>query len=345
MQRVIQTLSRWYNLESRDLPWRHTNDPYKIWISEVILQQTRVAQGIGYYERFIVAMPNVSALSEASEQEVLKLWQGLGYYSRARNLHASAKQVMDEFHGVFPSNYTDILRLRGVGKYTAAAIASFAFGEKVPAIDGNVKRVGARLFGLYDAIHTSAFEKSLFSLLFDAIQGADPNIFNQAMIEVGATICLPQNPRCEICPLAEVCVAHLQQLQKQIPVVVKKQKPIAKHFYYLCIQQGERWAFASPRSGGIWQGLVEFPMVEGANGGMGLDEILTLAGVVDNFSVLSERTFTHQLTHQTIYATCWYLCLSDDKFVSPVDWQWCNLEEIQRLPLHRLMEKMIKFTL
>ena len=130
MQRVIQTLSRWYNLESRDLPWRHTRDPYKIWISEVILQQTRVAQGIGYYERFIAAMPNVSALSEATEQEVLKLWQGLGYYSRARNLHASSKQVMDEFHGVFPSNYTDILRLRGVGKYTAAAIASFAFGEK-----------------------------------------------------------------------------------------------------------------------------------------------------------------------------------------------------------------------
>ena len=132
----------------------------------MILQQTRVAQGIGYYERFIAAMPNVSALSEASEQEVLKLWQGLGYYSRARNLHASAKQVMDEFHGVFPSTYTDILRLRGVGKYTAAAIASFAFGEKVPAIDGNVKRVGARLFGLYDAIHTSSFEKSLFSLLW-----------------------------------------------------------------------------------------------------------------------------------------------------------------------------------
>lgn len=161
MQRVIQTLSRWYNLESRDLPWRQTKDPYKIWISEVILQQTRVAQGIGYYEQFIHAMPNFYALSCASEQDVLKLWQGLGYYSRARNLHMAAKQVRDEFGGVFPSTYTDILRLRGVGKYTAAAIASFAFGEKVPAIDGNVKRVGSRLFGLRDAIHTSVFEKSL----------------------------------------------------------------------------------------------------------------------------------------------------------------------------------------
>ncbi len=345
MQRVIQTLSRWYNLESRDLPWRQTKDPYKIWISEVILQQTRVAQGIGYYEQFIYAMPNFYALSCASEQDVLKLWQGLGYYSRARNLHMAAKQVRDEFGGVVPSTYTDILRLRGVGKYTAAAIASFAFGEKVPAIDGNVKRVGARLFGLRDAIHTSVFEKSLFALLFDAIQQADANIFNQAMIEVGATICLPQNPRCELCPLAEACIAHLQQLQKQIPVVVKKQKPVAKYFYYLCVKRGDWWAFSLPRNKGIWQGMREFPMMEGDAVGVQLERVLSTMGLVDNFSVLSERTFTHQLTHQTIYATCWYLCLSEDKFVSSVDWQWCDFEEIQRLPLHRLMEKMIKFTL
>lgn len=345
MQRVIQTLSRWYNLESRDLPWRHTRDPYKIWISEVILQQTRVAQGIAYYERFVAAMPNVSDLSEASESEVLKLWQGLGYYSRARNLHFAAKQVMQDFEGVFPSNYTDILKLRGVGKYTAAAIASFAFGEKVPAIDGNVKRVGARFFGLYDAIHTAKFEKNLFALLHDAIQVADANLFNQALIEVGATLCLPQNPKCEICPLAQGCAAHLQHLQKQIPVVVKKQKPIEKHFYYLCLQWGDRWAFASPRSSGIWQGLVEFPMVEHAEAGRDLDFVLGSLGFVDNFSVIDERTFVHQLTHQTIHATCWYLCLSGDNFVSQVDWNWCNWEEIQRLPVHRLMEKMIKFTL
>jgi len=224
MQIVIQTLSRWYNLESRDLPWRRTRDPYRIWISEIILQQTRVAQGLAYYERFVGQLPDIQSLALANEGEVLKLWQGLGYYSRARNLHKAARMVMNELGGVFPSTFQDIQQLPGVGLYTAGAIASFAFGEKVPAIDGNVKRVGARFFGLFEDIQSQAFQKKLFSLLQDAMVFADANEFNQAMIEVGATVCSPTQPQCDICPLADACVARLQQLQKQLPVTRKKAK-------------------------------------------------------------------------------------------------------------------------
>lgn len=344
MQRVIQNLSRWYNLASRDLPWRHTKDPYLIWISEIILQQTRVAQGLGYYRNFVSQLSDIQSLANANEADVLKLWQGLGYYARARNLHTASKQVMEEFAGVFPSTYKDILRLRGVGNYTAAAIASFAFGEKVPAIDGNVKRVGARLFGLSDAIHTAGFQKRLFSLLSDAMQFADANEFNQAMIEVGATVCLPANPKCDVCPLSDACEARLRNLQKQLPVVQKKQKPMDKYFYYVDMVCGERHALLRRPDGGIWSHLHEFPMVEGPDIAMGLSEVLEALGVVENFLVVGDRTFKHQLTHQTIHAKCWYLYIPNNKFVGNAAWQWLNFSDLLSLPMHRLMEKMIKFT-
>jgi A/G-specific adenine glycosylase len=344
MQRVIQTLSRWYNLESRDLPWRQTTDAYCIWISEIILQQTRVVQGVGYYNRFVMELPNIQSLANAEEGEVLKLWQGLGYYSRARNLHYAAKQVMTEFGGVFPSTYKDILRLRGVGNYTAAAIASFAFGEKVPAIDGNVKRVGARFFGLHAPIHTMGFQKELFSMLFELMDGADPNAFNQAMIEVGATLCLPTQPKCDVCPLGEACIARLQNLQKQIPVVAKKQKPKDKYFYYVDIEVGGERVLVRREGEGIWQQLYEFPMIEGDGADWDLETVAKGLGIVENFVVKGEQSFKHQLTHQTIYARCWYLCISSDKFVLNDGWERFNEEEFLLKPIHRLMEKMIKFT-
>lgn len=303
-----------------------------------------MAQGIGYYERFIAELPNIQSLAMADEAQVLKLWQGLGYYSRARNLHASARMVMQDFGGVFPSTYKDILRLRGVGNYTAAAIASFAFGEKVPAIDGNVKRVGARFYGLTDAIHTNSFQKQLFSLLEIAIEGVDPNIFNQAMIEVGATICLPTHPKCDVCPLFDCCEARLRNLQNQIPVVQIKQKPKDKYFYYVDIECGGRHILKQRRGEGIWQNLHEFPMFEGADPNVDLTEVLDALGIVEKFIVKREQSFKHQLTHQTIYARCWYLCISNDKFVLNEAWEWLNEEDFLSKPMHRLMEKMISFT-
>ncbi|MBM3937077.1 MAG: A/G-specific adenine glycosylase [Sphingomonadales bacterium] len=344
MQIVIQTLSRWYNLESRDLPWRRTHDPYCIWVSEIILQQTRVAQGLAYYERFIAQFPNIKSLAAAQEAEVLKLWQGLGYYSRARNLHKAAKMVVDELGGVFPSTFQDIQQLPGVGFYTAAAIASFAFGEKVPAIDGNVKRVGARFFGLTDEIQTQRFLKKLFPLLQDAMAFADANEFNQAMIELGATLCSPTQPKCEICPLASTCIARLQHLQKQLPVVQKKQKPVNKYFYFLDFRCGDYHAIVRRSDTGIWSHLHEFPLYEGDGEHIELSDIMKEWGVVEKIVVEDVKTVKHQLTHQTIHAKCWYLCLPDNKFVQKDGWMWLDKEAILLLPLHRLMEKMIKFT-
>ena len=344
MQIVIQTLLRWYNLESRDLPWRHTTDPYKIWISEIILQQTRVAQGLAYYHRFISELPDIQSLSNAEESQVLKLWQGLGYYSRARNLHKAAKMITTEMGGFFPSTFQDIQRLPGVGKYTAAAIASFAFGESVPAIDGNVSRVGARFFGLFDEIQSVGFQKKLFALLTDAMKGVDPNLFNQAMIELGASLCSPAAPKCGECPLAEACVARLQNFQKRLPVVRKKQMPVEKYFYYIDIRCGHRHAIVQRTGAGIWSNLHEFPLFEGEDNNLELVAVLSHWGIVEKIIVESERIFKHQLTHQTIHAKCWYLCLSSDKFVEVDGWQWLEKEEILSKPLHRLMEKMIRFT-
>ena len=344
MQIVIQTLSRWYNLESRDLPWRRTRDPYCIWVSEIILQQTRVAQGLAYYERFVAQLPDIQALAAADEGEVLKLWQGLGYYSRARNMHKAARMVVDEMGGVFPSTYQDIQRLPGVGLYTAAAIAAFAFGEKVPAIDGNVKRVGARFFGLFEDIQSQGFFKKLFPLLQNGMAFADANEFNQAMIELGASVCSPTQPKCGECPLADACVARLQNLQKQLPVMQKKQKPVDKYFYYVDIRCGDHHAIVRRSDVGIWSHLHEFPLLEGDTADWDLDVVLGRWGIVEKIIVEEERNFKHQLTHQTIHAKCWYLCLPDNKFVQKDGWQWLEKEAILSLPLHRLMEKMIRFT-
>lgn len=343
MKRVLQTLLRWYEIESRFLPWREDRDPYRIWISEIILQQTRVAQGLAYYDRFLTEFPDIVLLAAADEQDVLKLWQGLGYYSRARNLHKAAKMVVAQMQGIFPSTFADIQQLPGVGTYTAAAIASFAFGEKVPAIDGNVKRVGARFYGLFEVIGTGKFTRELFGLLTTDMQSADANVFNQSMIEVGALLCLPLNPKCDVCPLNSACVAHLQHLQKQIPVVAKKQKPVTKHFHYVSIEMGGKIAFRK-RIEGIWQQLYEFPMIEGDAENLGLDWVTDMLGAVDKILVRGQKLFKHQLTHQTIFATCWYFYISEDKFVNDLDWEWHERSKMLQLPIHRLMEKMIKFT-
>lgn len=344
MERVIPTLLKWYKITARNLPWRETNDPYKIWISEIILQQTRVVQGLGYYNRFVLAFPNIHALANASEQEILKSWQGLGYYARARNMHKAAKLILSEHGGVFPNNVEMLLALPGIGNYTASAIASFAYGLPEPAIDGNVKRVGARFFGLYEPIQTSQFYTQLHAVLRVAIVQTNANIFNQAMIEVGALLCLPKQPKCEECPLNSHCVAFLNKLQNQIPVTVQKQKPMEKYRHYLCLHWGDTVAIRMRNESGIYQHLYEFPAVSREDKLDHLDAILALFGIVDNISIISKKTFKHQLTHQTIYATCWYLRISDDKFVSPSDWEWHNKESIANLPIHRLMEKMIKFT-
>jgi A/G-specific adenine glycosylase len=202
---IAKDLMRWYDQNKRDLPWRKTQNPYHVWLSEIILQQTRVEQGREYYLKFVDKFPDILSLSIAEESEILKIWQGLGYYARARNMHFAAKQMVDLHKGNFPNDYLAIKNLRGIGDYTAAAIASFAFKQHYPAIDGNVKRVTARFYGIDLPISSTAFYKLVEKELFQAINTTEPDIFNQAMIELGAILCTPLNPKCEICPIQTEC--------------------------------------------------------------------------------------------------------------------------------------------
>lgn len=255
-------LLHWYEIHHRSLPWRQTSDPYKIWLSEIILQQTRVNQGLPYYERFVENFPTVQHLARAEEREVLRLWQGLGYYSRARNLLSCARTVVSEYQGNFPNNYEELLRLKGVGRYTAAAIASFAFKEAVPVVDGNVMRLLSRYFGLEDDILQSTTWNKFFALAKENMYDPKPDIYNQALMEFGALQCKPASPNCIDCVLKANCFAFKHGLQSKLPVKIKKTKVQHVYLYYMVLQQGENLFLKERKAAGIWKGLYDFPLVE-----------------------------------------------------------------------------------
>ena len=252
----------WYSLNKRDLPWRDTDDPYKIWLSEIILQQTRVNQGLEYYLRFIENYPTVSDLAMASEDEVLKLWQGLGYYSRARNLHYTAKYIMEYYNGIFPSVYDTILSLRGVGVYTAAAIASIAFHFPYAVVDGNVFRVLSRYFGVWHPIDTNDGKKIIVEIASALIDGSDPGLHNQALMEFGALQCVPVNPDCSVCPLQASCYAFINKQIDKLPVKKNKTKIRNRYFNYFVISDGNIVFLRKRTENDIWKNLYEFPMIE-----------------------------------------------------------------------------------
>jgi A/G-specific adenine glycosylase len=252
----------WYKENPRDLPWRGTLDPYKIWLSEIILQQTRVAQGLPYYNAFVENYPTVKDLALAPEEEVLRLWQGLGYYSRARNLHACAKSIWFDQVGEFPKTYNDLLKLKGVGSYTASAIASFAYGEVKAVVDGNVFRVLARYFGIETDIASSRAKKEFEALANQIIPKDQPAEFNQAMMDFGARLCTPKNPDCESCPLKTSCFALIHSIVSELPVKINKIKVRERHFHYYVIRCGEKSVWKKRTSGDIWEGLHDFPQIE-----------------------------------------------------------------------------------
>lgn len=293
----------------RDLPWRGITDPYAIWISEVILQQTRVDQGTPYYHRFLAAFPSVRRLAEATEDEVLKLWEGLGYYSRARNLLAAAKQVIGEFGGEFPASYDALRSLKGVGPYTAAAVGSIAFGLPVACVDGNVMRVLARYHGINEPIDSTSTVKLVASLAQSALDPADSGNHNQAMMELGATVCLPKGAKCGECPLRASCAALRLGLVMIIPFKGKKVKVRERCFNYLAITDGRHTIIQRRPEGDIWQGLYEFPMVE-SNAPMQPDKVLKHLGVEGEVAVTGHfGPIRHVLTHQRIMATCTSICV------------------------------------
>lgn len=300
-----QRLLEWYAVHKRDLPWRNTRNPYFIWLSEIILQQTRVAQGLPYFEKFASNFPNVEELAQATEEDVMRLWQGLGYYSRARNLHACAKEVFENRESKFPETYLELLQLKGVGNYTAAAIASFAFGEAVAVVDGNVFRVLSRVFGITEDTNSSKGKKYFEDFANKIIPLDNPADFNQAIMEFGALQCTPKTPECESCPLKEACFAYQKGLVKSLPVKSKKIKIKERYFQYAHILCGEYTVIKQRGGGDIWQGLFDFPLKE-----LELKEALKLESRFfsgqENFRTLdvtkNPHLFKHILSHQKIFA-------------------------------------------
>ena len=255
----------WYRQNKRDLPWRTTRDPYFIWLSEIILQQTRVDQGMNYYLKFTRNYPTIRHLAEASEQEVLNDWQGLGYYSRARNLHQTAKYIHKELNSSFPESYEKIIKLKGIGPYTAAAIASFAFDEGVAAVDGNVYRVLSRIFDIDLPIDSTQGKKAFQELANSLIPTKNPGDFNQGMMEFGAMQCTPVNPKCEHCPFSERCLAKMHNTIAARPVKAKKTAVRNRYFYYFIFRETDRICIQKRTQKDIWQHLFEFPLLETAD--------------------------------------------------------------------------------
>lgn len=255
-------IHKWYNINKRDLPWRSTRDPYLIWLSEVIFQQTRIDQGLKYYNRFAEEFPTVIDLANASEDQVLKLWQGLGYYSRARNLHYTAKYISEHLHGIFPNSHREIIKLKGIGEYTAAAIASISFNQVFPAVDGNVYRVLSRYFGISTPIDSNLGKKEFRQLANELIQGTDPGMHNQAIMEFGALQCTPKNPGCISCPLNEKCIAYINNKVPEFPVKQTKASQRNRFFNYIVLSDSNHYWIRKRTAEDIWKNLYEFPIIE-----------------------------------------------------------------------------------
>lgn len=255
-------LLKWFESHHRPMPWKGVKNPYLIWLSEIILQQTRVEQGLPYFEKFAAKYPTITDLANAPEDEVMKLWQGLGYYSRARNLHFTAKYIADELNGIFPKNYKDILKLKGVGTYTAAAIASFAYDLPYAVLDGNVYRVLARIYGIETPIDTTEGKKKFSELAQNLIAEKQAAHYNQAIMDFGATQCTPQNPNCTSCPFQANCIAFEKKTISKLPIKSKKLKKKTRYFNYLVLNWNEKTWLKKRAEKDIWQNLYEFPMIE-----------------------------------------------------------------------------------
>ena len=299
-------LAEWYQLNKRALPWRDTKNPYRIWLSEIILQQTRVNQGLPYYKKFIQAFPTVFDLARAPEQKVLRLWQGLGYYTRAHNLHKCAKEVVSRYQGKFPESFEELKTLPGIGEYTAAAIASFAFGKRVAVVDGNVSRVLSRIYGVDVPINSPLGKKTFFDLANKLIPDVHPDLHNQGVMEFGALYCTPQNPACDGCIFSASCVANRNSLQALLPVKQRLKKPRRRYFYYFAIQKGKSFLMKKRSEKDIWHGLYDFYLVEKKRTA-NTDKILVEDSLLRKLfrgRKINEVSgvYKHVLTHQVIFS-------------------------------------------
>lgn len=347
----VNLLLEWYEMNKRDLPWRQTRDPYKIWLSEIILQQTRVGQGLNYYQEFLRQFPTIQQLAAAEEDAVLKVWQGLGYYSRARNLHHAAKTVVSEYDGEFPGTYEDIIKLKGVGSYTAAAVASIVFNEPRPVVDGNVMRVVSRWFAITEPVDSVKGRRNIEIALDRLIDKAQPGQFNQAMMEFGATFCKPKKPDCANCIFRENCQALRLGLVEELPR--KKPKREVKnryfnYFFFRIIRNNQGFTILKKRSGNdIWKGLYEFPLIEATAEEMP-DELAAyplIRQIADSGKLLIRKVskpYIHQLTHQRINAKFLEVEIQHKPPHLPDGYREVQLSKIHDYPVSRLVNRYLE---
>jgi len=349
MEVFAKRIIKWYKENRRDLPWRNTKEPYFIWLSEIILQQTRVEQGIDYYYRFIEAFPSITELAEAEEEQVLKLWQGLGYYSRARNLHTTAKNIVENYKGVFPKEHSKILALKGVGQYTAAAIASFSFGQNYPVVDGNVFRVLSRVFEIKTPIDSTSGNKEFYALAGLLMQNVEPDTFNQSIMEFGALQCKPKAPACNKCTLSDICLAYEKNLINELPVKSKSIKKRDRYFNYFIVEHNGALLLKKREEKDIWQSLYDFPLLE--------TDIL-----VDETEVLESKEWRnsfgkqeyiinsvskivkHVLSHQQIHARFWEISTNGPLPRNTKLFKESIIikkHELKKYPIPRLLEKYL----
>lgn len=339
-------ITDWYKKNKRDLPWRNTHDPYAIWLSEVILQQTRVAQGLPYYERFINTFPTIFDLASASDELVLRLWQGLGYYSRARNMHHTAQWIVENLGGNFPETYQSLLALKGIGPYTAAAIASFAFQEAVPVIDGNVYRVLARYTGNTTDIASSSARATFTDIATELLPNNNAAEFNQAIMELGALQCTPKSPNCESCPLKTSCFAFEHTLQGVLPAKSKKTKTRNRFFNYIIFRTPNGFYLKKRGTNDIWEGLYDFYLVETNESctnfdSLGIDWLSKFQDSIEKIDVFSTKK--HVLSHQNIHPTFWFVQLKDTSVEANLgESNFYMLEEILDLPKPILIANVVE---
>ncbi|MEJ6792849.1 MAG: A/G-specific adenine glycosylase [Lacinutrix sp.] len=340
---ITEKLISWYLVNKRDLPWRKTKNPYFIWLSEIILQQTQVAQGLPYYDAFTTKFPTVFDLAKAEESQILKLWQGLGYYSRARNLHASAKYIVEELDGHFPDTYNEIIKLKGIGDYTASAVASICFNETTAVVDGNVYRALSRIYGICTPINTGKGFKEFKALAQELIDKKRPATFNQAIMEFGARQCKPKNPDCNSCPFSGTCIALQQDRISELPVKLKTLKVKIKHFNFIVILSEDGKTILEKREGkGIWQNLYQFPLLETKKP----SKVNEIENQLKDFSILKNKTFSvsiynetpiiHKLSHQHLNTTFW-IVTADSKLQQGV-----FVDKITDFPVPILIANFIK---
>jgi A/G-specific adenine glycosylase len=339
-------ITAWYDVNYRNLPWRQTRDPYKIWLSEVILQQTRVDQGLPYYYKFVDQFPDLQSLAHAKEDVVLRLWQGLGYYNRCRNMLATAKQISVEHNGQFPKTRDDLIKLKGVGPYTSAAIASFANDEPVVVVDGNVYRLLSRYLGLYENVSAPGAYKVFEEQAIKLLEGKQSSAFNQAMMELGGQVCKPRNPECSNCPVSMDCYAFNQHKTDELPVKAKKKKASLELIDYFVIEKGEYLLMKQRPYSGIWPRLFDFPERDTFYENLkkvGNEFYLTHAGSLIPFAKWS-RVFKHLLTHRSLEIHVYYLKMSSEVALesSFKTAEFYKMREVHQLAKPQIVQKILE---